>query len=233
MSITALRIVDDYASPAECDAILATIAAYRRADEPPLIDRPERGRSLRYRVIAGDVIEHRFRDLEGLYLRTGAVVGELSGTALAPIDDRVAGINVNITPPGGEYRWHYDRNEVTAILYLNEVEGGVTEIYANHRIVLPSRLGAAQAALDSVVASRAIRAIVGKKTIVEPKAGRLVVMRGDRCLHSVSAVTGSHERVNICMAYDRLGVHHRSRNALDTYLYTQQTVTGRDPNYRN
>ena len=233
MSGTALRVVDDYASPAECDAILATIAAYRRADEPPLIDRPERGRSLRYRVIAGDVIERRLRDLEGLYLRTGAVIGEWSGTALTPIADRRAGINVNITPPGGEYRWHYDRNEFTAILYLNEVEGGVTEIYANHRIVLPSRLGATQAALDSVVGSRVIRAVVGHKTIVHPKTGRLVVMRGDRCLHSVSPVTGTHERVNICMAYDRVGVHHRSRNALDNYLYTQQTVEGGDPNYRD
>lgn len=38
-------------------------------------------------------------------------------------------------PPGGEYRWHYDRNAVTAILYLNEVPGGETEIFPNFRLV--------------------------------------------------------------------------------------------------
>jgi hypothetical protein len=41
----------------------------------------------------------------------------------------------NITPPGGEYRWHYDRNAATAILYLNEVPGGETEMFPNYRLV--------------------------------------------------------------------------------------------------
>lgn len=232
MSRVALRIVDDYVSSSQCDAILATIAAYRRAHETPLIDRPERGRSLRYRVIDGDVIERHWHDLDELYLDTAAVVGAWSGISLIPIADRIARININITPPGGEYRWHYDRNEVTAILYLNAVDGGAIEIYANHRILLPAQLRVPQAALDSLLRCRPILAVAGRKTTVEPKAGRLVVMQGDRCLHSVSRVAGTRERVNICMAYDREGVDKRARHALDTYLYTQDAVRGGDPNYR-
>ena len=54
---------------------------------------------------------------------------------MAPIEDAVAARNINVTPPGGEYRWHYDRNAVTAIIYLNEVPGGETEIFANYRCV--------------------------------------------------------------------------------------------------
>ena len=231
MNVAALRIVDDYLSAGQCESILATIAAHRETDEPPLIDRPERGRSLRYRVIDGEAIERRLCELHALYVQTGEMIGAWSGAPLSPIADRVAGINVNITPPGGEYRWHYDRNEITAILYLNEVDGGVTEIYANHRVLLPARLRTAQAAVDSVSRARAVLATVGRKTVVEPKAGRLVVMRGNRCLHSVSPVEGDRERVNICMAYDRPGVASRSQGQLDAYLYTQQTVTGRDPNY--
>ena len=124
MNTTALRIVDDYLSSVQCASILSTIAAHRRIDEPPLIDRPERGRSLRYRVIDGAVIERRLCELEALYVQTREVIAAWSGVELTPIADRMAGININITPPGGEYRWHYDRNEFTAILYLNEVEGG-------------------------------------------------------------------------------------------------------------
>jgi hypothetical protein len=67
---------------------------------------------------------------------------------------------------------------------------------------------------------------------VKPTAGRLVVMRGDRCLHSVCPVLGSCDRINVCMAYDRVGSRVRSHHALDTYLYTEQSVARRDPNYR-
>jgi hypothetical protein len=35
-----------------------------------------------------------------------------------------------------QYRWHYDRNAVTGILYLNEVSGGETEMYSGCRIYL-------------------------------------------------------------------------------------------------
>jgi hypothetical protein len=33
------------------------------------------------------------------------------------------------------------------------------------------------------------------------------------------------------MAYDRTGSHTRPHQALDAYLYTEQPVDGRDPNY--
>ena len=231
MNRRALRVIDDYLPVNQCESILASIRSYRLTHEPPLIDRAVRGRSLRYRVIDGNMIQRRLCDLEELYLRTAQLIGAWSGYELAPIADRVAGINVNITPPGGEYRWHYDRNEVTAIVYLNEVDGGATEIYANHRILLPSRLRVAQPKLDAVVGTRAILALTGTKSVVLPRPGRLVVMHGDRCLHSVCPVEGTHERINICMAYDRVGSHPRPRQALDAYLYTEQTVDSRDPNY--
>ena len=231
MSRVILRVVDDYLPLPRCEEILARISAYRRSHEPPLIDRAAPGRSLRYRVIDGNTISQSICELEELYLETGQLIGRWAGFELAPIAERVAGINVNITPPGGEYRWHYDRNEVTAIVYLNEVDGGATEMYANHRILLPPRLRAMQSRLDAIVGTRAARAIAGTKSVVMPRAGRLVVMQGDRCLHSVCPVEGTRERINLCMAYDRTGSHTRPHQALDAYLYTEQPVDGRDPNY--
>jgi hypothetical protein len=231
MSRMTLRVVDDYLPLEQCEDILATSRAYRRQHEPPLIDRAAPGRSLRYRVIDGNTISRSICELEELYRRTGQLIGRWAGCELAPIAERVAGINVNITPPGGEYRWHYDRNEVTAIVYLNDVDGGATEIYANHRILLPPRLRSMQSRLDAVVGSRAVRALAGTKSVVMPRAGRLVVMQGDRCLHSVCPVEGTHERINLCMAYDRAGGQTRPHQALDAYLYTEEAVDGRDPNY--
>ena len=231
MSHVILRVIDDYLPLKQCEDILSKVSAVRRSHEPPLIDRVAPGRSLRYRVIDGNTISQKIGELEELYLRTGQLIGSWAGCELAPIAEHVAGINVNITPPGGEYRWHYDRNEVTAIVYLNEVEGGATEIYANHRILLPPKLRAMQSRLDAIVGTRAVRALAGTKSVVMPRAGRLVVMQGDRCLHSVCPVAGTQERINLCMAYDRTGSHTRLHQALDTYLYTEQPVDGRDPNY--
>lgn len=231
MNVDTLRVIDDFLSPTQCDEILNAIRSYRERHEPPFIDRAERGRSLRYRVIDGNAVAQGLSELELLYQRTGELIGTWSGRALVPIADRVAGININITPPGGEYRWHYDRNAVTAIVYLNDVKGGATEIYANHRIILPSRLHALQHGVDTILRGRPVLALVGNKSVVTPHTGRLVVMRGDRCLHSVCPVEGTEERINICMAYDHVGARARPHDALDDYLYTDHAVGGPDPNY--
>jgi hypothetical protein len=231
MNRGALRVIDDFLTQIECDEILNAIHSYRERREPPLIDRAERGRSLRYRVIDGTAVAQGLSELELLYQRTGELISAWTGHALVPIADRVAGININITPPGGEYRWHYDRNAVTAIVYLNNVKGGATEIYPNHRIVLPRRLHALQHGIDTIARRRPVLALIGTKSVVTPRTGRLVVMRGDRCLHSVCPVEGTEERINLCMAYDRLGARARPHDALDDYLYTDHEVGGPDPNY--
>jgi hypothetical protein len=231
MNRGALRVIDDFMSRSECADILAAIRSYRARHEPPLIDRAERGRSLRYRVIDGNAVAHGLTELEVLYRRTGQSISAWSGRVLVPVENRIAGININITAPGGEYRWHYDRNAVTAILYLNEVEGGATEIYANHRVLLPHRFRFLQHGVDAIARDRTVLALLGTKTVVTPRAGRLVVMRADRCLHSVCAVEGTEERINLCLAYDHPGTRQRQRRALDDYLYTDQVVAGPDPNY--
>ncbi|MCL2927255.1 MAG: hypothetical protein O4861_22595 [Trichodesmium sp. St16_bin4-tuft] len=47
------------------------------------------------------------------------------------------GCNTNIIEKKGKYPWHYDRNVITALLYLNKVDGGEIAFYPNYRIILP------------------------------------------------------------------------------------------------
>jgi hypothetical protein len=72
---------------------------------------------------------------------------------------------------------------------------------------------------------------LGHKVVVHPEPGLLVLLRGDRCLHSVTAVTGSECRYNLVMAFDSAGSPRRDAGALDAYLYSQAEVRA-DPNYR-
>ena len=228
-------LIDDFLDQEDCSALLRQIGDYRDQNGLREIHRPTKHRSLRYSVIDGDEIQANLPSIWNLYRGVGNdLVNELTGDSLAPLDNTRAGVNVNIMTPGrSEYRWHYDRTVVTAILYLNQVEGGETELYPNYRILLKekqqhSRL---QLTLDRCLQPSAVRRMFGTKKVVEPHPGRLVVMRANRCLHSVRGVEGSTDRINIILAYDAPGAQFETEEGLDSYLYTQETPDSKDPNY--
>ncbi|HEX5033411.1 MAG TPA: 2OG-Fe(II) oxygenase [bacterium] len=222
---------DSFLSAEAAGEWLARIEIYRSTHALPEIHRPMRGRSLRYFVIDGEAIDAAFPELATLYRRIQAVAEENSGLRLEPMRQRRVAININITRPGGEYRWHYDRNALTAILYLNAVAGGITEMHPGHRFLLRGRSHSVwQKALDRLWMSPVGRRF-GPKLCIAPAPGRLLLMRGDRCLHSVSPVKGGAERVNLIFSYDESGAVHPQEEGLNDYLYSSKKPRGGDPNY--
>jgi hypothetical protein len=223
------EIRENYLSPSQCELLLRDLEAYRRSHELPMIERCGAGRSLRYRVIDGDRILDSLPGVVSLYHDVLALVRRLE-PQLEPLSNQTAGLNVNFTPPGGEYRWHYDRNSVTAILFLNSVKGGEAEMYPHYRVYLGRwKDTSAQRFCDGALRclTRFLRPLV-----VEPSPGRMILMRGDRCLHSVRRVEGEEERVSVIMSFDRPGRVFRPEGDLDSYLYSQKASPNRDPNYR-
>jgi hypothetical protein len=154
------------------------------------------------------------------------VVRKLFGDAIEALADEQVACNVNITQPGGSYRYHYDRNEITAILYLNETSGGETECYPGHRLRVPASL---QRDVDRVFGSRLVRSVFGCQVLVRPRVGRLLIMRGDRCLHSVRPVSGPPDRINIVMSYDVRGARYANGDNLNSYLYQRDYLQPNDP----
>lgn len=227
------QLFDGYLQADDCHRLLHGIDEYKKANGASEIHRPTKGRSLRYSVIDGEAIRRDLPEIWKLY--TGEIsrlVSQLTGAPLVPLENTKAGVNVNLMPPGrSEYRWHYDRAAVTAILYLNAVEGGETEIYPNYRILLAKHRPRTQRALDGLLHARVPRSVFGKKRVVHPKPGRLVTMRGNRSWHSVRGVEGDTERVNVILAYDRPGAGFTAEKGLDSYLYTDEQAGGKDPNY--
>ena len=66
----------------------------------------------------------------------------------------------------------------------------------------------------------------------EADRGRLLIMRENRCLHSVREVSGDAERINVVMSYDMRDADYGNRDRLNSYLYTtDQLQQPRDPNY--
>jgi len=228
------QVNDGFLAPEDCGDLLAAVDRFRSTTDLLEIHREARGRALRYVVIDGNQIRNELPGIWDLY--NGSVkdlISETAGEEMFPLDNVRAGVNVNIMPPGrSEYRWHYDRTPVTAVLYLNEVDGGETELYPGLRILLSgSRRARAQRLLDRVVSKRPMRSIRTTRVLVRPSPGRLVTMAGDRCWHSVRGVDGPHDRINIILAYDREGASFASEEGLDSYLYTNDTPVRKDPNY--
>ena len=123
-----VQVVENFLAPSRCDELLEQVEKYRAHRELPLIVRRETDRSLYYRVIDGDQVCRFLPQVIQLYSETTHFARQICGLDLAPLENRAASVNINITPVGGEYRWHYDRNAVTGILYLNQVSGGETDV---------------------------------------------------------------------------------------------------------
>ena len=228
-----LQISQDFLSPAECHAIILSIEEYRSQHEVPLIERPGRGRPLKYRVINGDEIQNRLPAIQELYESVLRVVRREINQNVVPLSNRIVRVNINITPAGGAYRWHYDRNAVTAILYLNEVEGGEIEAYPNYRLLLPgARASRMQGYLDRLLQLDIVLRAFGQKNTIAPRSGLLIIMRGDRCLHSVRPVSGNSERLCVVMSFDFPDAAFPQELELDPYLYSSQKFAPKsDPNY--
>jgi hypothetical protein len=115
---------------------------------------------------------------------------------LLVIDDLPVAISANLLKHevGHTFRYHFDRNEYTAVLYLTENEEFPLRLYPNIRT--DPLLG------DSVWLYQQEAAT---PINIAPTPGRLVVFRGRTCLHGVirdSTDLPATERISLQFAYD-------------------------------
>lgn len=219
-------ILDHFLTPEQCVHFLDQIASFRQNHSLALIHRADGERPLHYKVINGENIEQCLPEIQALYQQLGEMTTAISGAEMVPLNNKKVGVNINITPKGGTYRWHYDRNAVTVLLYLNKVRGGEIEFYPRYRLFLNDRGPAfLQRLFDRILQTELVRKVCGRKVAVMPDPGRMVVMCGNRSLHSVRPVEEAQERVNIVMAYDT-GKRQPLlvRQSLDQYLYLAEPL---------
>lgn len=234
LTIKGYLIKDEFISQQKCEDLLSLIDNYRQQFATPKIYRNVKPIPLSYSVIDGEKIKSHLTEIQNLYETCNKFVNNIMGEELFPLQNTQVGCNINITNKGGTYRWHYDRNAVTAILYLNEVDGGEIECYPNYRIILNKlRFSRFQSFLDRILQISFVRNIFGKRITIKPKPGLLLVMCANKCLHSVRPVSSENDndRINIVMAYDISGASFTIEKQLNTYLYSSDNIQVLDPNY--
>lgn len=226
------QVIPGFLSAQTCARILAAVNGYRARHDVPVVLRPAGERPLHYSVIDGERIRDHFPDVVALADDVKKFVNSIAERDLSLLADEKVAININITSKGGAYRWHYDRNAVTAILYLNEVEGGETECYPNYRVNLPAGPSSfLQKIADRIIQTPLLRRIFGRRVLVTPRTGTLLIMQGNKCLHSVLPVTGETDRVNVIISFDLPGKTFAVAEGLNRYLYNSEPANAGDPNY--
>lgn len=225
-------VINDFFTLNQCEEILGLVAEYRKIHPVTEVHRPYKERELNYSVINGKEIENYLPTIWQLNKNINLLVNKISGQDFVPLSNQLPTVNINIIKPGGEYRWHYDRNAVTALLYLNEVEGGELEIYPKYRVGNQNvKFNWVQKFWDSLLKLKLIRNIFGEKVSIKPRQGMIIIMQGNKCLHSVKSLEGQQERINIVMAYDVPGIEFPVDQGLNSYLYTNQKQASSDANY--
>ncbi|WP_094676574.1 hypothetical protein, partial [Hydrocoleum sp. CS-953] len=157
---------ENFLSQPECDSLLQLISDYRQTNSVSKIHRNIKPIPLNRSVIDGKIIQSEIPEVQKLYETVNQVINNLTNKQLFPLQDIQVGCNINITEKGGTYQWHYDRNAITALLYLNKVDGGEIEFYPNYRITLPSaKFSRFQSVIDRVQQLSFFRHTFGKQII--------------------------------------------------------------------
>ena len=118
---------------------------------------------------------------------------------LYELADPLAGLTVNVIAPGRAHPWHFDTNEFTVSLLVQEADGGGSFEYC------PNIRSATSENLDDVRAVLAGDSDLVRRLDLRP--GDLQLFLGRYSLHRVSTVTGDVARHSAIFAYsERAGV---------------------------
>ncbi|MDP9249398.1 MAG: hypothetical protein M3M85_02745 [bacterium] len=166
------------------------------------IRREAEGKIYDLTMIDGEKIKSSLPYIWATMPKFQALAERLWGGPLVPLHDKVA-MNINIVPTGGEQGFHYDRNEVTILFYLNDILGGELEFRP-----------------DSKTGSQFIRT----------HQGMLVTLVGaNKVYHQVREVEptgGEHyygKRITLAVSFGLPGINYED-SARDDFLYTKKAV---------
>lgn len=217
-------VMDSFLARHECAAIVEAVDALNERNRLIQVDRVGRASVSRFATINGRELEEAIPRVARLYAEVGDFVRMLVSDALEPLENRAIGVSINVTGPGQQFAMHYDRNAITAVIYLTTVdEGGQMEFYPRHRVMLGSPTNPivrrAQHCLDIATKSGFWKRLSGQRREVSPEPGRMLVFHGNRCLHGVRPVAGTQARYSLQLAYDMPSVSFDRSKTTDYYGY--------------
>ncbi len=206
----------------ECEKINNYINNWDVKNEMISVDNNSLIAKQKFLTINGEDLERKIPAISKIEEKVFSLINLIYRNKLAPLENKVIGKSLNLTPPSGVLSWHYDRNLVTAIIYLNEINGGELEVYPNYRIRINNNhigiIKLIQKFFDAILRPKFIRLVLGNKVKYQPETGSLVII-DSTCLHQVSAVREGPKRLALVLCYDYLGKKFDINNTRNYYGY--------------
>ncbi len=176
------------------------------------VERRVSDKVLRYSVIDGTKIKEFFPQLWKLRKTFINGAEEAWGGPLVQLHD-LANMNINIVGPGEEQGFHFDRNEVTGLLYLTTVPGGDLEF--QNPVPVKS--------LIKGVRGRIMERESMENKILAREGIYVVLVGANKILHRVAPVEKGFERVTLAIGFGIPGKNYAEPER-DDFLYTDKDV---------
>ncbi len=194
---------------------------YLDADDPDYPDdHPRNAKETTTSATLGNHHLQRCADLQALYASDAfkAFVAEALGYEhLFPYQDAVSGVNVLFYPPGTTLGWHFDNAAFTTTLMIREAASGAAFEF------VPFLRTDTDRAFDAIAALRS-----GERTGVKELRqtdGTLVLFKGSRTVHRVTAVEGSTTRLLATMTFSPIeGARLAPINQKTFYDYDESEI---------
>ena len=194
---------------------------YLEPDDPEFgADHPRNAKETTTSATLGNHHLQQVTDLQALYsndMFKSFVSATLGYPKLYPYDDAVSGVNVLFYPPGTNLGWHFDNAAFTTTLMIREAEAGAAFEF------VPFLRTDEDRAYDAIGALRA-----GSRTGVQElhqTDGTLVLFKGSRTVHRVTAVEGATTRQQATMTISpEPGAKLSPKNQKTFYDYTEPSV---------
>lgn len=214
-----------------CDAVLRSV----RSTKFIVVDNPQDREVTRFYTKNGDsliAVCPEVLEIERGLLDWINAIGDQDYVAL---DNRSIGVSLNVTPPGGGFGTHPDRNEITIILFLNDLGSGALHVYRP----FPRLLGYALRARVQAHRARALRrrmikflnssqnaiAQIAHRLLfhpvgIIPKAGTVVAFTrlSD---HRVDPVQPGSLRFSLVLGFDRPGISFKEGQKYYGYAHEE------------
>jgi hypothetical protein len=198
--------VDKYITQEECTKIIEDVEKINAIGKLITVDSSKAGESFFQTVNGNSLIDASdiclsIRDATLSQLNSGF------DKSLKNILNTKIGISINRTPEEGMFVKHFDRNKITAVIYLSSCIGGEMVSFPRIRLLLPWRykrgFKMVQLILDKIIHTSLYQRCLSKPIITIPKPGKVIFFEGARTLHGVQMVEqGSTPRYSLQLAYD-------------------------------
>ena len=175
-------------------------------------------KSSKFKTINGIDLFQNIPEVEQLYNEFLKIATTISGKNLRKLKNTKIGASINITGIGGNFQYHYDRNYITVVLYINEVDGGKMLAVPRYRIFNKTIVESSNRIKQFIETLNTKFANYSKKKIeIQPKPGKVFIFEGRQTLHSVTKVNSGEPRISIQFAYDSNEDLFNENNTTDYY----------------